>query len=375
MFVESLKQERIISFIKREIVLSTAGLLAIVSSLFNLPKLEYINFKVLIVLFNLMIIISAFKESKILDFFALKILSKCDNYKKIAFTLIFITFFSSMLITNDVALLTFVPLTLILCKKLNKDPLILIVLQTIAANLGSSFTPLGNPQNLFLYNFYNYNIFDFFKITFPIFLASLIFLIVLIMMLEKSNLNFESEDIKIKNKKHVMYFSLLFILVILSVMNIIDYKITFLLTLISAFFINKDFIKDVDYSLLLTFIFFFIFIGNLSSFDIIKNFMSSILNNFNNSFFASIFLSQIISNVPCAMLLSSFTNYSNALILGTNIGGLGTLIASMASLISYKLYIQQEDNSKEFLKVFTLYNVITLIFLILVTFLIMFSIH
>lgn len=365
MFVESLKPEKIVSFTKREIVLTISCILAIISSFFNLPKLEYIDFKVLIVLFNLMIIISAFKTSKILDFLALKILSKCNTYRKTASTLIFITFFSSMLITNDVALLTFVPLTLILCKKLKKDPLIIIILQTIAANLGSSFTPLGNPQNLFLYNFYNYSLVDFLKVTFPILLASLVFLIILIMRLEKTTLNFESEKIEIKNSKQLLYFFILFILVILSVMNIIDYKIIFVLTLVSAFFINKEYIRDVDYSLLLTFIFFFVFIGNLSSFNMIKGFMSSILNSFNNSFFSSIALSQIISNVPCAMLLSNFTGYSEALILGTNIGGLGTLIASMASLISYKLYMQEQDNSKNFIKHFTIYNVITLVILVM----------
>lgn len=364
MFVESLKPEKIISFTKKEIVLTISAILAIISSFFNLPKLQYIDFKVLIILFNLMIIIAAFKSSKILDFLALRILEKCNNYQKIAFTLVFITFFSSMLITNDVALITFVPLTLILSKKIDKDPLKLIILQTISANLGSSFTPLGNPQNLFLYNFYSYDVLNFLKVTFPVLAASLVILAVMILILPKTKVIFITEEIEIKNRKQILYFCLLFILVVLSVMNIIDYKIPFALTLVSALLINKEYIKEVDYSLILTFIFFFIFIGSLSSFNVIKDFMSSILNSYHSTFLSGIVLSQAISNVPCAMLLASFTSFSDALILGVNIGGLGTLIASMASLISYKLYIQEGERNQNYIKHFTLYNLVALIILI-----------
>lgn len=345
-------------FIKKEIVLCISVILALLSSIICKPKLEYIDFKVLILLFNLMIIVATFNKLNVLDSIASKLLQKCTSYRTITITLITLTFVSSMFVTNDVALITFVPLTLIISKKVKVNSLKIVILQTLAANLGSAFTPMGNPQNLYLYSYFNISPLEFFKATFPLIVLSIVFLAILILKDTDFNLNISLENINCTNKIKIGIFSALFIIVILSVFHIIDYKVVFLLVLITVFTLDKKLFMDVDYSLLITFIGFFIFVGNISSMEYIKVFISGLLSSKSGAFFTPIILSQGISNVPAAMLLSGFTEHSIPLLLGVNIGGLGTLIASMASVISYKLYIKEnEDQGDKYLKLFTLYNI------------------
>lgn len=318
--------EKITVFIKKDILLVIALTLAIVSSFFSMPKLEYIDFKVLVLLFNLMLIVAAFKRLKVLDCFATSLLSKCTSHRSISFTLIFLTFFSSMIVTNDVALITFVPLTLVIGKKIKINP---------------------------------------FKITIPLVVLSTLFLIAIIFKSKNKPYSFTVETIKISNLKEFAIYLILLLIILLSVFHVIDYKITFIFTISTVFFLNKKLFKLVDYSLLLTFICFFIFIGNISSMDYIKNIMETILSSSKSTYFSSIIVSQGISNVPATMLISGFTPYYKELLLGVNIGGLGTLIASLASVISYKLYIKEyPESSKDFLKSFTLYNLCGLLILV-----------
>lgn len=359
------------NFIKKEIVLIIASLLAIITSFINIPKLEYIDFKVLILLFNLMIVISILKEIKALDYIAISLLSKCSSYKKISFTIVFITFFASMIVTNDVALLTFIPLTLIIAKKGSIAPLKIIIFQTLAANLGSSLTPMGNPQNLFIYSFYNISPSTFFKITLPLVIGSIVLLILFMIKNDDSILNLKLEKTNITNNKKLFISILLLLLIILSVFNILNYKIVFLIVLVTVFIISKESFLNVDYSLLLTFIAFFIFIGNISSMDSVVKLISNLLSTKERTFFSAIISSQVISNVPATILLSSFTPYYSELLLGVNIGGLGTLIASLASLISYKLYIKENpQNSSTYIKSFSIYNLLGLAILIPLIFII-----
>lgn len=353
-----------INFIKREIVLIVASILAIISSFISTPKLEYIDFKVLILLFNLMIIIAAFKEIKVLDFIATSILKKCTSYKKLCLTLVLTTFFASMIVTNDVALLTFVPLTLIITRKSNISSLKIIIFQTIAANLGSTLTPMGNPQNLYIYSHFNISTFEFFRTTLPLVLVSFVFLLLIINKEKDINLKFNMEEVKVGNIKNIIFYLILLIIVLLSVFRLVDYKIIFIIISISVLLVNKKLFLKVDYSLLLTFIAFFIFIGNISNLEPIVKFMSKALSTKNSTLISSILCSQIISNVPATMLLASFTKYYNSLLMGVNIGGLGTLIASLASIISYKLYIKENSkDSGKYIKIFTIYNILGLIIL------------
>lgn len=354
------KKSSFIEFLKKECVLVIAVTLAILSSFISMPKLSYIDFKVLILLFNLMVVVAAFKELKFLDSIAIGLLKKCNTYTSISLALVFITFISSMIVTNDVALITFVPLSIVIARKANINVLKIVIFQTLAANLGSSFTPMGNPQNLFIYSFYNLSPIDFFKITLPIVILAVLFLVLLVFKDKKMNLSLDLEDVKIDNKRDVYLFGGLFLIILLSVFHVIDYKVTFLITIVMVLILNKKLFSQVDYSLLITFIGFFIFVGNISTMDVVKNFMEGILNSPKSTFLASVLSSQVISNVPATMLLSGFTNHFKELLLGVNIGGMGTLIASLASVISYKIYASEFGNYN-YMKSFTFYNILGLI--------------
>ena len=364
------KKSSFIEFVKKECVLVIAVTLAILSSFISMPKLSYIDFKVLILLFNLMVVVTAFKELKVLDSIAIGLLKKCNTYTSISLALVFITFISSMIVTNDVALITFVPLSIVIARKANINVLKIVIFQTLAANLGSSFTPMGNPQNLFIYSFYNLSPIDFFKITLPIVVLAVLFLVLLVFKDKKMNLSLDLEDVKIDNKRDVYLFGGLFLIILLSVFHVIDYKVTFLITIVMVLILNKKLFSQVDYSLLITFIGFFIFVGNISTMDVVKNFMEGILNSPKSTFLASVLSSQVISNVPATMLLSGFTDHFKELLLGVNIGGMGTLIASLASVISYKIYASEFGNYN-YMKSFTFYNILGLIIFVPIAYMFM----
>lgn len=354
---------QILNILKNDLVFALALVLAIITSFFITPKIEYIDFKVLFTLFNLMLIVSAFKHMKVLDKLAVSLLIKYDSSKKISFILIYLTFFSSMLITNDVALITFVPLALIICKRANISPMKLVIFQTLAANIGSGLTPMGNPQNLFIFSYYRLTGFEFLKIMLPFTLLGIVWLFILINREKSKKLKFNLDNIIIESKVKVIIFCILFIFIILSVFNIINYTLAFTITILTVIILNKKLLLKVDYILLLTFICFFIFIGNLSSLPVIKLFARSFLQNKTPTYFSAIILSQVVSNVPCSILLANFTSNWKELLLGVNIGGLGTLVASLASVISYKLYIKRRTSTAQnrYLTLFTLYNLASLL--------------
>ncbi|WP_298126259.1 SLC13 family permease [uncultured Clostridium sp.] len=363
-----IKDKRVfIEFIKKEIVLIIAMILAIGTSFISLPKIEYIDFEVIILLFNLMILVAGFNDLKVLDSIATSLLKRCTSLKSLTYMIVFLTFFSAMIVTNDVALITFVPLTLIIGKKANINILKAVIFQTLAANLGSALTPMGNPQNLFIYSYFNINILEFLKITLPLVLLSVIFLIFIIFREKRESISFKVEKIKIENKRGIIIYSVLFFITLLSVFHLIDYRISFVITIISIISFNKNLFKKVDYSLLITFVAFFIFIGNISSMSEIKEFMINILSSEKSTFISSIISSQFISNVPATMLISAFTPYYKGLLLGVNIGGLGTIIASLASVISYKLYLNEyPSNGGNYIKKFTLYNILGLVIIVFI---------
>lgn len=356
---------RVLDFLKKESVMTIAVILAVLSSFISSPKMEYIDFRVLILLFNLMIVVSAYRKLSVMDSIAVSILKKCNNSSTLSFALVFITFFSSMIITNDVALITFVPLSLITLEKAGINPIKTVVLQTIAANLGSCFTPIGNPQNLYIYSFYSVPSAEFFRITGVIILISAIILAVVTLISDRNNLTVDIKPIYPSSKTDTIVFSALFIIILLSVFNVIDYKIVLLITILTVFIVDRSLFMKVDYALLITFIGFFIFIGNISAVPAVRNFMSSLLRTPESTFFTSIAMSQIISNVPATVLLSGFTDHFKELLLGVNIGGMGTLIASLASLISYKIYAaENNEETSAYMKKFTLYNIIGLLIFI-----------
>lgn len=348
--------------VKREKVFITALILAIFTSFFIKPKISYIDFKVLILLFNLMILIAAFENLKVMDKLALGILAKCKDTRRVSLVFILVTFISSMLVTNDVALLTFVPLSIFTFKKAKVSSMKTIILQTLAANIGSSLTPMGNPQNLFLFTHYNLDGIQFFSVTIPFVIIGLLWLLLLNKRITKEEIKISLDTVHIKDKKRFLIYFMLFLFAVLSVFGFVDYKYTFLGTVICVILMDKFLIKKADYFLLGTFVCFFIFIGNVSNVNFIQVYLKEFLQKPTVPYFSSIVLSQVVSNVPCSILISNFTDNWKEVLLGVNIGGMGTIIASLASLISYKIYINKSgEKNKRYLVKFNVYNFFSLI--------------
>lgn len=360
------------NFIKKELVLCAAILCAVISSIFVRPSFQTvfsaIDWRVLSLLFCLMVLIQGFKNVNVLDNLASTVIGFCANTRSLFFALTFLVFFSSMILTNDAALLTFVPLTLIICNKTKIQPVRIIILETLAANLGSCITPMGNPQNLYLYSFYEMTPKTFFASTLKIGIPASILLVSACLWESRKNAVSTQNKIEltktptepIQPLKTIIY-SILLILVLLTVFRILDYRLMLAITVIVILCLNFKLFAKVDYSLLFTFVGFFIFTSNLSSIPSISTFLQSVQKTPLLSYITGIGVSQIISNVPAALLLSKFTTHPFELLLSVNVGGLGTLIASLASVISYKLYKANTENSSGYMKAFTIYNVLFLV--------------
>jgi len=361
--------KKTIKILRNETVLVISFLVALVSALFVHPSKEYltyIDFKVLAILFCLMAIISGLKKIGVFGVLAQRMTSGYKSSKALRLSLILMCFFSSMFITNDVALITFVPFAImVLTVTAQIDYMIyVIVMQTVAANLGSMLTPVGNPQNLYLYSFYNMQTAEFFKITIPVTIAGLLLVILFSVLGKNENIHvhFNSKE-TITNKKLLILYLLLFMLCLGTVFRLINYEITFIIVFATIFLKDKNLFKNIDYGLLATFVCFFIFVGNIGKIQFVNIFISNIIEK--REMIISVLLSQIFSNVPTSVLLSNFTGNYESLVIGTNIGGLGTLIASLASLISFKLYTQTNDSKPlKYLGIFTFVNISIMLILL-----------
>lgn len=354
-------------FFKRDIVFTITFTLAIASSLIQAPQLESINLRVLISLFNLMIAIKAFEELKLLDRLAIAILKHCSNSRQVSAILIMLAFLSSMFVTNDVALITFVPLAMIISKTAGIDAAETVILQTVAANIGSSLTPMGNPQNLFIFSFFHLKSLEFFSTMGSFAILGITILALFLIRFEPRKLKMSLPGISKAAPGKNAVWMIVFTLIIASVLGGLSYKLAFFIVISTVLFVDRSLLVKIDYFLLFTFISFFIFIGNLSNIDAIHSFIQEILSSSASVYFTSIIASQFISNVPTAILLAKFTNDWQPLLLGVNVGGLGTLIASLASLISYKLFSSQNpQEAKNYLIKFSFYNLGLLIVLALV---------
>ena len=378
---------KIISFIKREPVLFAAIVLALLALIFIRPSpslcLEAIDFRTLAILFCLMIVIKAFQSQNFLNIIAAKLLRLCKSQRGLYFLLTYLVFFSSMFVTNDVALLTFVPITLLIFTRIGMPALTIVVLETLAANLGSCITPMGNPQNLYLFSYYGFSAAEFFLLTAKIAIPSFIILAVIIIFLTRKKHN-EPDAFKgnllqtqvsfLTVDFRTFFYATDFIICLLTVFHVVNYLIMLGFTVVVMLICNFRLFKKVDYSLLLTFCGFFIFTKSLSTVQTFSDFINSMLSTPAKTYLTSIITSQVISNVPAALLLSGFTTNGDMLLLGVNVGGLGTLIASMASVISFKLYSNSEQaqtpQGKKYFGVFTIYNLILLVILGLVVYII-----
>jgi Na+/H+ antiporter NhaD/arsenite permease-like protein len=359
---------------KEDTILFISGILAVISCFFVTPDSQYIgyvNFRVLAILFSLMLVVSALIRIGTFDYMTNRLLGRIHSEKYISLLLVVLSFFMSMLLTNDVTLVTLVPFAVNVLKayKDRRRTMYTLILMTVSANLGSMLTPIGNPQNLYLYSEYHIKLSKFILLMLPYSAISLLLLIISVFILNKTDKTLDTavtKDIAAPKALPMAVYSILFVICLLTVSNVLNYLIMLGIVALVIFIIDKKAYKNVDYGLLLTFIFFFVLIGNLGRISIIHDTLSVIIEK--NVTLTAILASQIISNVPAAMLLSAFTDKGTALVIGTNLGGLGTLIASMASLITYKFYNKIKKEGEHYLLAFTVINVIFLAILMLFSF-------
>lgn len=349
--------KKIKEFVKENIVLLIAVFLATVTSFFYKSDWDCIDVDVLLLLFSLMLVVSLFKSFRCLDWLAIKLLQYCRSFRSISFVLTVITFFSSMFVTNDVALITFVPLALIIGKDIRQDMVRPIIFMTLAANLGSMLTPQGNPQNLFLFNFFHYSVFAFLKVMALPVLLSVFYIAVLLWHLSNAKAEVHLDECVELDKKMTMLSLFLLLMNIVAVLHYVEKLPVVCLTLLVVVVVNWRLLLHIDYGLLLTFVGFFVFIGNVQHTDFVYYLKNSFLGTELGTYLVAVIFSQFISNVPTAMLLAGLTNQADALLTGVNVGGMGTLIASMASVISYQFFVEEHPyQALKYLQSFSFYN-------------------
>ena len=350
----------ILNFFKSNIVMTVALLAAAVTSCLVPPDKNYIgyfDFKTLTCLFCVLAVVCALKNIRFFYILARKIVEVCGNIRSCVLMLVYITFIGSMLIANDMALLTFLPLGyyVLSATKQEKYMEVTFILQNIAANLGGMLTPFGNPQNLYLYSFFKIDNLEFMGIMAPCFVVAIILITVCcLVFIKPEKVLLQKQRVNLPPTKTVIYL-ILFIYSILIVFRSIPYWTGLIVIPLFLIFMDRDALKAVDYPLLLTFVFFFIFAGNMARIEVVRTAFSFLLSK--STLLFSVLSCQGISNVPSAVLLSQFTNNYADLLVGVNIGGAGTLIASLASLITFREYAKHNPTKfKHYIITFSLFN-------------------
>lgn len=394
--------------VRKDPVLVVAIVLAIISCAAVPPDAayaEYVDLRTIGMLFSLMTIMAGLSRLGMFRIACRHLLSAVRGPRRLALALTLLAFFSSMLITNDVALVTFVPFALLALRTLDspRHACFTVVMMTIAANLGSMLTPIGNPQNLYLYSTSHMALTDFLLLMLPYAAAALVLLVGAIAFFgripehakEKAARSVDADnpasssedgsadspatcgeadnaasatdanetpqlasdaDDPAPSPLRVLPWAALFVLALLSVAHILPYQAIVAVTIVVALAADRRALLHVDYALLFTFIAFFVFVGNVGRIEVVSAALAQLIDG--HELAVSVIASQVLSNVPAAILLSGFTSNFAALIVGTNLGGLGTLIASMASLISYKqvaLVLPREKG--RYFMLFTVWNI------------------
>ena len=362
------KKVKIIRFVKQNTVFCIAALAALITCFLVPPDKEYpgyFNWMTLSCLFLTLAVVCALRNIKFFTILARKLVTFAGNLRALFLLLIVITFLGSMVIANDMALITFLPLGYyaLSVAKQEKYMAYLFVLQNISANLGGMLTPFGNPQNLYIYAYFHIPTAEFCKIMFPSFALAVTLLILACLPVKTVKFSITEEFPEKLNRKKALLYCILFLITVMIVFRWIPFWLGLILIPAILFFTERDALFMVDYGLLGTFFFFFIFAGNLARIDVVNRVISQLLQK--DTLLVSVLSCQFISNVPSAILLSKFTTDYAPLLIGVNVGGTGTLIASLASLITFSEFrILYPEKTKQYLLIFTLLN---LAFLVIMT--------
>ena len=364
-------KEKIINFIKTEVVLVVATILTIITCFIVPPDkeyLQYFDYSTLICLFCMLAVVAGLKSTNIFELISRKLINLFHTRRGVIYALVFGTFFFDMIVANDMSLITFLPLTYIVLHSTKNDKYLAFtfIMQTIAANMGGMITPYGNPQNLYLYSYYNIETTEFFSILLAQSITVAVLLWICCSFIHNEPLKLKRNSKIIINKNKLYIYSALFLLVIFSIFRVIPYWVSLIIVVTTILIADKKRFKQVDYALIATFCVFFIFSGNIARITVIKDFISQIVVK--NTMLAGIISCQFISNVPTAIFLSKFTSNYRELLIAVNIGSLGILISSLASLITLKEFLKhQPKNIWKYLVMFTIFNTIFLLVLLLIT--------
>lgn len=362
---------KILLFLKKEIVLSIATILAIVTCFFVPIDKEYLNYfdwNTLMSLFCMLAVVAGLKKTNVFDKLSKKMISLFHDRRTVIYALVFGTFFFDMIVANDMSLITFLPLTYLVLHKTKNDKYLsfTFIMQTIAANMGGMVTPYGNPQNLYLYSHYNIPTLEFVSILLVQSITIAILLAICCSFVKNEPLKLNEGKKLHLDKKRLYIYIVLFVLVILSIFRVIPHVIVLATVIITIFITDRTVFKKVDYALLATFCVFFVFSGNIARIGIIKEIISSIVSK--NTLVAGIVSCQFISNVPTAIFLSKFTTNYKELLISVNIGSLGIIISSLASLITLKEFLKhQRRNFAKYMLMFTAFNTLFLCVMLIVT--------
>lgn len=352
--------EAIKLYIKNNIVLFLAVFVAFLTSLIIKPDKQYMNYldyRTLTCLFCMLSVICSFNNINFFEIISCRIISIFRTTRTVILALVYITLIGSMLITNDMALIVFLPMGFFVLNNSNqsKNMAFTFIMQNFAANLGGMLTPFGNPQNFYLFSYFNIGTLGFLRIMFLPFVVSIFLISICCMFVKDEPLILRREFDKKLNVKKTIICSMLFVLGIAIVFRSIPCTLGLCVILPVLLIMDKKALTDVDYGLLLTFCAFFVFSGNVSRIPSLSSFLNYIMEK--DALLSGVTLSQFISNVPSAVLLSKFTTNYRDLLVAVNIGGVGTLIASLASLITFREYIKHNPGRQwHFIKLFSVYN-------------------
>jgi Na+/H+ antiporter NhaD/arsenite permease-like protein len=357
-------------FLKLNIMPVIAWTLAAVSVFFvpfDKEYLGYFDMKTLICLFSIMLLIGAYKNIRIFTITAEKLIAKLKNTRSLVFALVFLTYVFSIFIANDMALLTFLPLTIAVFTVCGKDKYIAftIIMQNIAANLGGMIMPFGNPQSLYLYSYFNIPLKEFVAVMAPPFALSFALIFVCCLFVRKEAVTLADKPARKLDKKRAIVYALYALLAILSVFRVVNYYVAGAVVLVGILALDRKAYAKVDYALMLTFVAFFIFANNMARIDTVRIFVTRLTDW--NVLLTGVLSSQLISNVPTAIFLSKFTTAYKPLLLAVNIGGTGTLVASLASLISLQAYSKLHNNSKKTIAYIFQFSLLNFFFLAVLT--------
>lgn len=352
---------RVVQFAKEQFVLTIAFIAMSITCFFvpiDAEYFGYFNWRTLATLFCTLAVVSAFSHIHVFEILSKNIVLKLHNLRNATLGLVMITFVGSMLLANDMALLTFLPLGFyVLNSTDHKEAMAFtFIMQNIAANLGGMVTPFGNPQNLYLYAYYNINTLEFMKIMLPTFITATILILVICCFVKPTSLQLKKDNDYVLNRQKTVIYSILFICSILIVFRVIPYLLGTIVITVILYMMDKKAIKEVNYPLLATFCVFFVFSGNMARIPAVNDFFTQVLPI--NTLLFGILSCQVISNVPSAVLLSHFTSDYQSLLPAVNIGGCGTLIASLASLITFSEFKKHNPNKvKGYILLFSMINI------------------